>query len=136
MSRIGRPAGWLLDKSAAVRLTDAAVAAEVGRIMEPVGLCPVGRFEQLYSATSAADYEGRAAQIQAMYLEVDPPEDVFEAVLELQRDLAQHHGLWHRVPLSDLLIAVTALANNFGVLHRDDDFERIAKVRPLIQRRL
>ena len=67
---------------------------------------------------------------------LEPPAEVFDDALHLQRDLAHHRGLWHRIPMGDLFIAVTALAHNYGVLHHDADYERIAKVRPLIQRRV
>jgi len=61
---------------------------------------------------------------------------VFESALSLQRDLAHHHGMWHRISIPDLLIACTALQHGLGVVHVDSDFERIAEVRPLVVRRL
>lgn len=64
------------------------------------------------------------------------PQDALDRALRLQRDLAHHHGLWHRTPIPDLLIAETALHQGLGVLHVDRDFERIARVRPLRQQRL
>ena len=64
------------------------------------------------------------------------PADIFERALRLQRDLAHHHGLWHRIPIPDLLIAKTALHRDLGVVHVDGDFDRIAEVRPLSVRRL
>ncbi len=125
-----------MDKSVVARRDDPAIDAQLARIMEPIGLCPMGRLEQLFSATSGQDYELRAQRIRDVYVEVGVPPDVMDLALELQRDLAHHHGMWHRMALPDLFIAVTALANNFGVLHNDKDYERIAKVRPLINRRL
>jgi predicted nucleic acid-binding protein len=56
--------------------------------------------------------------------------------LNLQRDLAHHHGMWHRTPIPDLLIAETALHHHLGVVHVDGDYDRIAEVRPLTVRRL
>jgi len=67
---------------------------------------------------------------------VPPPPDIFDRALRLQQDLAHHHGMWHRTPIPDLLIAETALHHRMGVVHVDGDFERIAKVRPLPVRRL
>jgi predicted nucleic acid-binding protein len=61
---------------------------------------------------------------------------VLDRALRLQRDLAHHHGMWHRTPIPDLLIAETALHHDLGVVHLDGDFERIAEVRPLLVRRL
>jgi predicted nucleic acid-binding protein len=126
----------LLDTSVVSRLAVPAVQRYVRSVMDPIGLCPVGRLERLYSATSASEYDAMAEGLAQRFVDVEPPDDVFDHALELQRDLAHHHGMWHRVPLPDLFIAVTALANNFGVLHHDADYERIAKVRPLIQRRV
>jgi len=64
------------------------------------------------------------------------PDDLLERALALQRDLAHHHGMWHRTPIPDLLIAETALYNRLGVVHADRHFDRIAEVRPLITRRI
>lgn len=61
---------------------------------------------------------------------------VFELALGLQRDLGRHHGMWHRTPIPDLLVAVTALHHGLGVVYVDRHFERIAEVRPLVCRRL
>lgn len=54
----------------------------------------------------------------------------------LQRNLAHHHGMWHRTATADMLIAETAMHNRLGVVHVDRDFDRIAEVRPLVARRL
>lgn len=126
----------MLDKSVAARVGEDAINRQLERIMEPVGLCPFGQLEQLYSATSGRQYDAMLAAMQRSHVTIEPPKDIFNAVLGLQRDLAHHHGLWHRVPMPDLFIAVTALANNYGVLHNDKDYERIAKVRPLVLRRV
>ena len=59
-----------------------------------------------------------------------------ERVLVLQRDLAHHHGTWHRTPIADLLIAETTVHHGLGVVHVNGDYARIAEVRPLVARRL
>ena len=130
------PVGWILDRSAAARAKDQRVRAELDGIAEPVALCPIGRLEQLYSARSADDYRSVESALAAAFPFVDPPASVFADVLDLQRDLATHHGMWHRTPLPDLFIAVTALAHDYGVIHVDRDYDRIAEVRPLAHRRL
>ena len=107
--------------------------------MELAGLlyvCPIGELEQLYSARSARDYEAQSQELHAAFETVPVPPDLFERALRLQRDLAHHHGLWHRIPIPDLLIAETALHHELGILHVDGDFERIAEVRSLVVRRL
>lgn len=67
---------------------------------------------------------------------VDAPADILDRAWVLQRDLAHHHGMWHRTAIPDLLVAETAVHHGLGVVHVDSDFGRIAEVRPLITRRL
>ncbi len=128
--------GWVLDKSAAVRAGDPRVAAELAELAGFLYICPVGELEQLYSARSATDYDALKADLRASLPAVAAPPDVLDRALRLQRDLAHHHGMWHRTPIPDLLIAETALHHGLGVAHVDADFDRIAEVRPLIVRRL
>ncbi len=128
--------GWILDKSAAVRATDAEVTAQLSGLQGSLFICPVGELEQLYSARSARDYDDMKAELRLSFEEVVPPPDLLGRALRLQSDLAHHHGMWHRNPIPDLLIAETALACNLGVLHIDRDFDRLAEVRPLVVRRL
>jgi predicted nucleic acid-binding protein len=67
---------------------------------------------------------------------VAAPPDIFDRALQLQQDLAHHHGTWHRTPIPDLQTTETALHHGLGVVHVDNDFDRIAEVRPLRSRRL
>ena len=128
--------GWLLDKSAAARSGDEKVGAQLAELAGSLFLCPVGELEQLYSARSAQDYDALEADLRDTFEIVATPPDLFERAHDLQRDLAHHHGMWHRTPIPDLLIACTALHHGLGVVHVDRDFERIAQVRPLAVRRL
>lgn len=123
--------GWVLDKSAAARATDPVVSRKLSELVAELFVCPIGELEQLYSARSAEDYDVMREEIHARFGTVPAPPDVFERALRLQRDLAQHHGMWHRVAIPDLLIAEAALHHGLGVVHVDGDFERIAEVRPL-----
>lgn len=99
-------------------------------------VCPIGELEQLYSARSARDYHDLKDDLHANFEIASPPEDIFDRALRLQQDLAHHHGMWHRTPIPDLLIAETALHHGMGVVHVDGDFDRVAEVRPLVVRRL
>ena len=128
--------GWLLDKSAAARSADERVKVQLSELAGSLHLCPVGQLEQLYSARSARDYDALDADLLDSFPIVTAPPDVFDRALDLQRDLAHHHGMWHRTPIPDLLVACTALHHGLGVVHVDRDFERIAGVRPLAVRRL
>lgn len=129
-------AGWILDKSAAVRAGDESGAAQLDELAGHLHICPVGQLEQLYSSRSARHYDELDAELRAAFPIVHAPADAFDLALRLQRDLAHHHGMWHRTPIPDLLIAVTALHHGLGVVHVDADFDRIAEIRPLVVRRL
>lgn len=129
-------AGWLLDKSAAARSAAPEATASLTELAGSLYLCPVGQLEQLYSARSARDYDALNADLHDAFEIVPAPPDVFDDALALQRDLAHHHGMWHRTPTPDLLVACTALHHRLGIVHVDRDYERIAEVRPLVVRRI
>ena len=126
----------MLDKSAAARASDPSVGRELEALAGSLFICPVGELEQLYSARSASDYDELRADLRASLEAVAAPGDILDRALNLQRDLAHHHGMWHRTPIPDLLIAETALHHHLGVVHVDGDYDRIAEVRPLTVRRL
>ena len=130
------PTGWVLDKSAAVHAAHPKVAVELASLAGRLFVCPIGELEQLYSARSADDYDALKADLRASFGTVTAPPDILDRALQLQADLAHHHGMWHRTPIPDLLIAETALHHGMGVVTVDSDFERIAEVRPLTVRRL
>jgi hypothetical protein len=128
--------GWLLDKSAAARGSESAIGLQLNELAGSLFVCPVRKLEQLYSARSAHDYDDLRQDIESAFEVVEAPTDLLERALVLQRDLAHHHGMWHRTSIPDLLIAETALHHHLGVVHVDRDYERIAEVRPLRVRRL
>lgn len=128
--------GWLVDKSAIARIGDSAVAAALAELAGTLHICPIGELEQLYSARSAHEYDVAKEALRTRFHVVAAPPDILDLALRLQQDLAHHHGMWHRTPIPDLLIAETALHHKMGVIHVDRDFERIAEVRPLTVRRL
>lgn len=128
--------GWVIDKSAAARGNDPVVGQQLAELAGMLYVCPVGELEQLYSARSARDYDTLREMLHDRFETVAAPPDILDRALRLQRDLAHHHGMWHRTPIPDLLIAETALYHDLGVVHVDGDFERIAEVRPLVARRL
>jgi predicted nucleic acid-binding protein len=128
--------GWLLDKSAAARTGDASVQEQLADLRGSLYVCPVGELEQLFSARSASDYDALKQKLHDSLEILAPPFDIFDRALALQRDLAHHHGMWHRTAIRDLLIAETAVHHGVGVVHVDRDYDRIAEVRPLTSRRL
>ncbi len=128
--------GWVLDKSAAARASDPTVGPQLAELAGELYVCPIGELEQLYSARSAADYDALRDELNQSFRMLAAPPDLLSRALGLQRDLAHHHGMWHRTPIPDLLIAETALYCGLGVVHVDREYERIAEVRPLAVRRL
>jgi hypothetical protein len=128
--------GWIVDKGASARGTDPVVRRQLTELAGMLYVCPMGELEFLYSARSARDYDERRDLLQVNFLPAATPPDIFARGLRLQRNLAHHHGLWHRLPIPDLLITETALFHDLGVLHVDGDFDRIAEIRPLVARRL
>lgn len=128
--------GWIIDKSAATRADDPVIAAQLVELAGQLYVCEMGELEQLYSARSARDYDAARERLHTTFQTIDVPPDILGRALRLQRDLAHHHGMWHRTSIPDLLIAETALHHSLGVVHVDRDYERIAEVRPLRVRRL
>jgi predicted nucleic acid-binding protein len=91
--------GWVVDKSAAARGTDSVVSRQLDELAGALYVCPVGELEQLYSARSARNYDTLREAIHDRFESITTPLDIFERALRLQRDLAHHHGMWHRMPI-------------------------------------
>jgi predicted nucleic acid-binding protein len=116
--------GWIVDKSVATRFDNPLVAEQLADADGPLYLCEVGLLEQLYSAKNARDYDRLETILRTNFEVLSSPDAVLIDAQRLQRELAHHRGLWHRRPIPDLVIAVTAM-------HHDNDFELIAHLRPL-----
>lgn len=54
-------------------------------------------------------------------------EETFKLAGDAMERLAGHSSEGHRIPISDLVTAVIADEHGAGVLHCDDDFERLSK---------
>jgi predicted nucleic acid-binding protein len=122
--------GWLIDKSALVRLAGARDAAEWAARIERglVRITTVTRLEVGYSARSGPDLRAawQRPPLSAMPVECQTPaiEDRAVDVLTLLADRGQH-----RAPaIPDLIIAATAELAGLTVLHVDKDFEIIASI--------
>ena len=128
--------GWILDKSAAARLDDPRDAGAARRACREALDLPGRRAGTALLRAIGSRLRRSRDGIRDTFPRAAAPPDVFERALALQRDLAHHHGLWHRTPHPDLLIAETALHHGLGVVHVDRDYDRIAEVRLLTVRRL
>ncbi|HKG39816.1 MAG TPA: PIN domain nuclease [Conexibacter sp.] len=122
--------GWLIDKSALVRLGACSeVDAWANRIERGlVRITTVTLFEVGYSARDAQDLHAglREPPVASMPVEYATPtaEDRAVEVLTLLADRG-----YHRAPsVPDMLIAATAETAGLVVLHDDKDFELIAEV--------
>lgn len=123
-------AGWLIDKSALVRLaTSPDVAVWADRIERGlVRIATVTLLEVGYSARSAEDLRSGLSEppVASMPVEYATPtsEDRAVEVLTLLADRGHH-----RAPsVPDLLVAATAEIAGLAVLHDDKDFELIAEM--------
>ena len=121
---------WLIDKSALVRLSQAADAIEWASRVERglVRISTVTRLEVGYSARTAADHRVLLGEppISSMPVEYLTPR-IEDRALELQFALAERGQ--HRAPsVPDLLIAATAELAELTVLHLDKNFELIGEV--------
>ena len=122
--------GWLIDKSALVRLgVSPDVALWAGRIERGlVRIATVTLLEVGYSARSAADLRAGLYEppVGSMPVEYATPttEDRAVEVLALLADRG-HHGA---PSIPDLVVASLAEAGGLTVLHDDKDFELIAEI--------
>jgi predicted nucleic acid-binding protein len=122
--------GWLIDKSALVRLSSAKDADEwISRIDRGlVRISTVTRLEVGYSARAATDHRTLLTEppISSMPVEYLTPK-IEDRAVELQLALAERGR--HRAPsIPDLLIAATAELADLTVLHLDKDFELVAEL--------
>lgn len=132
------PSGWLVDKSALVRLGRSGdTDLWAGRIERGlVHVATVTLLEVGYSARDAQDLRAglREPPVGSMPVEYATPaaEDRAIEVLALLADRGHH-----RAPsVPDLLIAAIAERAGLVVLHRDKDFDLIAQVTGQLTERL
>ncbi|MYS39784.1 PIN domain-containing protein [Streptomyces sp. SID5998] len=94
-----------------------------------LAICPPVEAELMPGLRSDRDYEPFFTVLSQTFGWVPAPDDPWQKVLGVQRDLARIGH--HRGPSPmDILIALTAEHHHLTVLHVDDDFAAIAKVRP------
>ncbi len=122
--------GWLIDKSALVRLGSSPDADEWASKIHRglVRIATVTRLEVGYSARTAADLTVSIAQppLSSMPVEYLTPA-IEDRAVEVQTMLA-HRGQHRAASVPDLLIAAAAELASLTVLHVDSDFELIAEI--------
>jgi hypothetical protein len=122
--------GWLVDKSALVRLAESPDAAEWAQRIQRglVRISTVTRLEVGYSARSGQDARVMFARppLSAMPVEYLTPA-IEDRAVEVQLLLAGQGQ--HRAPsIPDVIIAAAAELAGLAVLHLDKDFELIADI--------
>ena len=121
-------AGWLIDKSALVKLADSPhVGKWVERINEgKVHLSTITRLEVGYSARSGADLKKAMATPPLSKMPIEGLTPAIEELAWQSLQLLAKKGQ-HRAPsLADLMIAATAQLCGLTVLHLDKDFDLIS----------
>ncbi|MFE9173092.1 PIN domain-containing protein [Streptomyces kebangsaanensis] len=94
-----------------------------------VAICPPVEAELMPGLRSDRDHEPFFTMLGQTFGRAPALDDPWPKVVEVQRDLARTGR--HRGPSPlDILIALTAEQHHLTVLHVDDDFAAIAKVRP------
>lgn len=127
---MARENGWLIDKSAYVRLSFSPDAEKwLNRVQRAlVTVAPITLLEMGFSATSGTDWTNLQTTPPVSWMPVQNLDARAEhRALEVQGLLAQsgHH---RAVKIPDLLMAATAELAGLTVLHVDKDFDLIAGV--------
>lgn len=93
-----------------------------------VATCHPVRMELLYTAQNEAEFDSTNSELDAL-VQAPISEDVWSCAFQIFRKLAAMGGKHHRsVGSTDLLIAAAAEIAGVGLLHYDEDFDRIAKI--------
>jgi predicted nucleic acid-binding protein len=90
-------------------------------------ITPIVRMEILYSARSTSEYVSLETELDGFRI-LRNDRAVADAAMSALGELAEHNDGYHRVPLTDALIAAAAAEHGgIAVLHRDTHFEKLAE---------
>ena len=106
---------------------DARDEWERALVNDQIAACPPITLEILYSTRNPTDYDEWAAKLAALRRVASINPDANWALIEGYREIA-HQGGHRGVPFADLMAAAAATAHNFGVLHYDGHFDRLASL--------
>jgi predicted nucleic acid-binding protein len=91
-------------------------------------ITPIVRMEILYSARSTSEYVSLEIELDGFRI-LRNDRAVADAAMSAIGELAEHGDGYHRVPLTDALIAAAAAEHGgVAVLHRDTHFTKLAEV--------
>ena len=112
----------------------ASLPNELGTLVEQALLddrfwiTPIVRMEILYSARTSSEFAALERELDALRI-LRNDRAVTDAATGALRELAGRGDGYHRVPLTDALIAAAAAEHGgLAVLHRDAHFDRLAQV--------
>lgn len=90
-------------------------------------ITPIVRMEILYSARTSSEYVALELELDALKI-LRNDRAVADAAMSALAELATHSDGYHRVPLTDALIAAAAAEHGgLAVLHHDAHFVRLTK---------
>ncbi len=90
-------------------------------------ITPIVRMEILYSARTSSEYVALELELDALRI-LRNDRAVPDAAMSALAELAAHTDGYHRVPLTDTLIAAAAAEHGgLAVLHRDTHFDRLTE---------
>jgi len=90
-------------------------------------ITPIVRMEILYSARTSSEYVALELELDALRI-LRNDRAVTDAAISALSELAGHNDGYHRVPLTDALIAAAAAVHGgLAVLDRDTHFERLSE---------
>jgi predicted nucleic acid-binding protein len=91
-------------------------------------MTPVARMEILYSARTSAECVALDTQLSTLRM-LRNDRAAADAAMAALSELAERSDGYHRVPVTDALIAAAAAEQGgLAVLHRDAHFDRLAEV--------
>jgi predicted nucleic acid-binding protein len=91
-------------------------------------ITPIVRMEILYSARSTSEYIALETELDGFRI-LRNDRAVADAAMSAIDELAERSDGYHRVPLTDALIAAAAAEHGgIAVLHRDTHFNKLAEV--------
>jgi predicted nucleic acid-binding protein len=125
-------APFVADTSAWWRI--ASLSDELGSLMngailaDRLWITPIVRMEILYSARSSSEYLELGSELDALRI-LRNDRAVADAAMTALGELAERGDGYHRVPITDALIAAAAAEHGaVAVLHRDAHFDKLAEV--------
>lgn len=90
-------------------------------------ITPIVRMEILYSARTSSEYVALELELDALRI-LRNDRAVTDAAMSALAELAGHNNGYHRVPLTDALIAAAAAEHGgLAVLHLDAHFDRLSE---------